>query len=138
MERELAGRIVVSGSCEAEALVLDEPLSFWGGMDAATGIIVDRSHPQREASVRGRVLVMPGTRGSTSAAGVLVESIRSGAGPAAVLLARSDLLVVVAAFVVAELYGKHVAVVVLEPEAYGSLHTGDSVRIDESGAYLRV
>ena len=137
MERELAGRTLVPGSCQAEALVLDEPLSFWGGMDAATGIVVDRSHPQSGASVRGRVLVMPGTRGSSSAAGVLVEAIRGGAGPAAVLLARSDLLVVMAALVVAELYGKHISVVALEPESYASLRTGDSVRVDESGVYLK-
>ena len=35
------------GQCRARALVLDEPLSFWGGFDPADGTIVDRHHPQR-------------------------------------------------------------------------------------------
>ena len=70
----------------ADELRLDEPLSFWGGLDPATGNIVDVHHPQFGACVAGRRLVMPGTRGSTSSPGVLVEAIRSGNGPSAIVL----------------------------------------------------
>ena len=34
------------------ALVLDEPLSLWGGMDPATGEVIDAHHPQRGAPGR--------------------------------------------------------------------------------------
>ena len=48
------------------ALVLEAPLSLWGGLDPATGLIVDARHPQRGVSVTGTVLVMPAVRGSSS------------------------------------------------------------------------
>ena len=48
------------------ALVLDEPLSLWGGMDPATGELIDARHPQRGARLTGRVVVMPSARGSSS------------------------------------------------------------------------
>ena len=62
----MEGRILVEGHAKGPALVLDEPLSFWGGLDPATGRIVDVHHPQRDTVVTGRVLVMPGGRGSSS------------------------------------------------------------------------
>ena len=62
------------------ALVLDEPLSFWGGLDPATGALIDTHHPQRGATVAGRVLVMPSGRGSSSSSYVLAEAIRAGHG----------------------------------------------------------
>ena len=51
------------GEGEGAPLKLDEPLSFWGGLDPATGQVIDRWHAQAGASVAGRVLLMPGGRG---------------------------------------------------------------------------
>ena len=48
------GRTLVAGTAEGSALVLDEPLSLWGGLDPRTGEIVDVRHPQRGANVTGQ------------------------------------------------------------------------------------
>ena len=50
------------------ALVLDAPISFWGGVDPKTGVIADVRHPQHGESIAGKVLCLPGTIGSSSAA----------------------------------------------------------------------
>ena len=50
---------LVPGAASGPVLKLDEPLSFWGGLDSATGRIIDRLHPQHGASVAGRILMMP-------------------------------------------------------------------------------
>ena len=71
---------LVAGSASGAPLRLDEPLSFWGGLEPATGLIVDRWHPQRQANVAGRVLMMPAGRGSSSGSAALAEAIRLGAG----------------------------------------------------------
>ena len=94
----------------ADELRLDEPLSFWGGLDAATGEIIDAHHPQTGACIAGRRLVLPGTRGSTSSPGVLVEAIRLGNGPAAIVLPAPDLTVMSAVAVARQLYGIDVPV----------------------------
>ncbi len=85
-------------------LILTEPLSFWGGLDPNTGMITDRHHPQYGESIAGRSLVMPGTRGSTSSPGRLVEAIRLGNGPARITLHHPDLTVMAALKVAKLLY----------------------------------
>ena len=93
-----------------DELRLDESLSFWGGLDPTTGEIIDLHHPQRGESIAGRRLVLPGTRGSTSSPGVLVEAIRLGNGPAAIVLPAPDLTVMSAVAIARRLYGAAVPV----------------------------
>jgi hypothetical protein len=103
--REFGALTLVPGVASGPVLRLDEPLSFWGGLDSATGAIIDRSHPQRGASVAGRMLMMPTGRGSSSGSATLAEALRLGKGPAAIVMLERDAIVVVGAMVAAELYG---------------------------------
>lgn len=95
---------LVAGTAAGVPLVLDEPLSFWGGVDPATGEITDRAHPQSGLRITGRILVMPGGRGSSSASSVLAECIRAGTAPAGIILEEPDPLLALGALVAAELY----------------------------------
>ncbi|HEX6989949.1 MAG TPA: DUF126 domain-containing protein [Bacillota bacterium] len=97
---------------------LDEPLSFWGGLDPATGRIIDRRHPQHGLVVTGRVLLMPGGRGSSSSSTVLAEAIRLGTGPAAILLTERDAIIALGAMVAGELYGRVCPVVWISPSTW--------------------
>jgi uncharacterized protein len=108
------GRALVTGGARGPALVLDEPLSFWGGLDPATGEIVDRRHPQCGSNVTGRVLVMASGRGSSSSSSVLAEAIRAGTAPAGVVLREPDGIVALGAIVAEELYGRTMPVVVVD------------------------
>jgi predicted aconitase with swiveling domain len=121
------GLVLVAGSASGPALVLDEPLSFWGGLDPVTGEIVEANHPQRGRSVTGRILVMPSGRGSSSSATILAESIRLGTGPAGIVLAELDEIIVIGALVAAELYGTAMPVVVTSPDVFAGI--GDDDRI---------
>ncbi len=125
-------RVLAPGVASGVVLVLGEPLSFWGGLDPASGLLIDVHHPQAGASLTGRVLVMPSGRGSSSSSYVLAEAIRAGTAPAAVVLAESDSIVALGSIVASELYGIHVPVVVCpDPGAA----TGDraTVRAEDSG-----
>ncbi|MEZ5287324.1 MAG: DUF126 domain-containing protein [Vicinamibacterales bacterium] len=105
-------RVLSAGRGQGVALVLLEPVSFWGGVDPATGRLIDRSHPQHGESVAGRVLVMAVGRGSSSSSAVLAESIRLGTAPAAIVLAHPDPILTVGAIVAEFLYGRRCPVVV--------------------------
>jgi hypothetical protein len=113
-------RTLVAGAAEGEALVLDEPLSFWGGVDPATGTIVDVHHPQRGERVTGRVLVMPSGRGSSSSSSVLAEAVRAGTAPAAIVLLEPDPIIALGAIVARELYGVGLPVVVIDRAPLGA------------------
>jgi predicted aconitase with swiveling domain len=125
----MEARTLVEGSGTGAALVLEEPLSFWGGLDPATGEIVEASHPQRGAIVTGRILVLPSGRGSSSSATVLAESIRLGTGPAGIVLREPDEIVAIGALAAAELYGSSIPVVVASSDGYGSIRNGDRISL---------
>lgn len=122
---------------EGPALVLAEPLSLWGGMDPATGLLVDAHHPQRGVLLTGRVVVMRGSRGSSSSASVLAEAVRAGTAPAAFVLAEPDLILAVGAAVAEELYGVVVPVVVLDPAGIGAILDGDRLAVAPDGSVRR-
>ncbi|MDP9467297.1 MAG: DUF126 domain-containing protein [Chloroflexota bacterium] len=128
------GRLLAPGTAEGRALVLHEALSLWGGIDPATGTIIDARHPQRGESVAGRVLVMPAVRGSSSSSSILAESVRAGCAPAAILLGEPDLILAVGAAVAEELYGQGIPVVLLAREELAGIIDGATVRVD--GAYV--
>ena len=118
------------------ALVLTQPLSLWGGMDPATGRLIDAHHPQRGVSLAGRVVVMPSGRGSSSSASVLAEAVRAGTAPAAILLAEPDLILAVGSLVAQELYGVRVPVIVSEAGELATIRDGDTIRV-EGGTWSR-
>jgi uncharacterized protein len=134
--RELPVRLLAPGVGAGSALVLSRALSFWGGVDPTSGVVVDRRHPQRGARVGGRVLVLPAVRGSSSSSSVLTECIRIGTAPAAILLGEPDAILAVGSLVAAELYGEEVPIGLLDPHDLGSIRDGDRVEVTPEGALL--
>ena len=124
-------------SISGRALVLHEGLSLWGGMDPATGELIDARHPQRGASLAGRIVVMPSGRGSSSSASVLAEAVRAGTAPAAIILGEPDLILSIGSAVAEELYGVVVPVVVVGTDELASLEDGAEVRIGPDGVVRR-
>jgi predicted aconitase with swiveling domain len=130
--RAFEGRVLVAGTAAAPALVLQAPLSLWGGMDPRTGRISDPHHPQLGATVNSRVLVMPSGRGSSSSSSVLAEAIRLGTAPLAILVEEPDEILVLGAIVAGDLYARTCPVLVL-PAATRLVATGDHVCITRDG-----
>ena len=130
---DLQGRVLVAGAGSGLALVLDEPLSFWGGFDAHDGRVIEKRHPQAGASLAGRVVVMPSGRGSSSSSSVLAEGLRRGTGPVALLLAEADEIIVLGALVANLLDGSAFPVVQLQAADYASIKTGDAVTVSDDG-----
>ena len=120
-------RTLVAGTARGVALVLGEPLSFRGGVEPSTGRVSDIRHPQRGASVAGRVLIMPSGRGSSSSSSVLAECVRAGTAPAAIVLAEPDPILALGAIVARELYGRSVPIVVA---TVPDIRSGDDVAVN--------
>lgn len=127
--RELQGRALVAGEAAGPALVLEGPLSLWGGMDPHTGRVCDHHHPQLGATLTGQILVMPSGRGSSSSSSVLAESIRLGTAPLAILLADPDEILVLGALVAQYLYERTCPIVVLPGGAPAPIATGDHLEV---------
>ena len=131
--REVPGYSVASGSARGEALAADMPLSFWGGFDPETGVIIDRRHPLAGQLATGRVLIIPSGRGSCSGSGVLLESIHNGTAPAAIITSRLDPIISLGCILGDELYASNPPLVVISDQDREGIETGDLVEIDDRG-----
>jgi predicted aconitase with swiveling domain len=130
----MRGRAVVAGEARGVALASDEPLSFWGGYDWRTGEITDRRHPLSGQVAAGRVLCLPSTRGSSTTTAVLLEAIRNGTAPAAIVSPGTDLFLALASVVAGQLYDRPLPLVALDPDDFRRLRTGDRVAVAVDGS----
>lgn len=136
MATVIQARVVIPGEAWGIALVSPEPLSFWGGYDWRTGEITDRRHPLSGVIATGRVLCLPAARGSSTTTAVLLEAIRAGTAPAAILTTGVDFFFALASVVADELYTHPIPLLALSPKDFARLTTGDRLTIQEDGSII--
>ena len=129
----MQGRVVVAGEGAGELLVSSEPLSLWGGYDHRTGEIIDRRHPLSGRIASGRVLALPNTIGSSTTTAVLLEAVRAGTAPAAILTTGVDSFLALASIVAEEMYGRAIPVVALTAEEFNELRMATRAAIRRDG-----
>jgi cis-L-3-hydroxyproline dehydratase len=134
----LHGRSVVAGSAEGEALVTHEALSFWGGYDFHTGTIIDKHHPLAGVSAVGRVLAVPFSKGSSTTTAVLLEAVRAGTAPAAILTTEVDSFFALASIVAGVMYARSFPVVALSARDFDALESGVRLVVEPDGTVRRV
>jgi predicted aconitase with swiveling domain len=129
----LKGRPAIAGEAAGETLVAGEPLSFWGGYDHHSGEIIDRRHPLSGQVAAGRILALPFTRGSSTTTAVLLEAVRAGTAPAAILTAAPDAFFALASIVAQEMYGRAIPLIVLDEADFGRLKSGQRAQVFHDG-----
>jgi predicted aconitase with swiveling domain len=129
----ISGKLVAAGCAAGVALASAEPLSFWGGYDQKTGEIIDRRHPLSGETAAGRILVVPFTRGSSTTTAILLESVRAGVAPAAIVTDRADRFLALASIVADEMYDAPIPIVTIDREEFDRLRTGDRVTLTSDG-----
>jgi len=127
MESLMRGRPLVAGTAAGELM------AFWGGYDQTTGEVIDHHHPLAGRNAAGRVLALPGSRGSSTTTAVLLEAIREGVAPAALLVRLPDSYFALASIVSDELFGQSIPVVQLAEADFDRLEDGGRVRLDRDG-----
>jgi predicted aconitase/predicted aconitase with swiveling domain len=125
-------RIILAGSAEGPVLAAEEPLSFWGGIDPATGTVIDIHHPLHGRSVTGSILMLPSTRGSCTGSGVLLDLILTGRGPAALVFSQAEDVVTLGAMVAAEMFERPLPILRLAEADWTALAARPHARITES------
>ena len=87
------GRMISPGKARAEAIVSTEPIGFYGGIDAKTGIVIEKGHQLEGQCITGKVLVFPCGKGSTVGSYVIYGLKKNGVGPAAIVNAETETIV---------------------------------------------
>ncbi len=96
---ELKGRAISKGVASGELLVSSEPISFYGGVDPDTGVVVERGHPLEGKSVAGKVIYFPRGKGSTVGSYTLYRLKKNGLAPSAIINGECEPIVAVGAII---------------------------------------
>ena len=99
----LTGRVLVAGEGQGPFMRLDQAISFWGGVDPVSGTISDPRHTNHGESISGTVLAISSTVGSSSSSAIMLELLREGTAPAAILLGEADAILSLGVIVAQEL-----------------------------------
>ncbi len=92
---KLTGRRIYHGKTEGEALVTKDSISFYGGVDPETGIVVEKGHELEGVNTTDKILVFPTGKGSTVGSYVLYQMAKTGKGPKALILQECEAIVAV-------------------------------------------
>jgi hypothetical protein len=86
----LQGRTIHTGATSGEALVSSKDISFFGGVDPETGIVVERGHDLEGQCIAGKILVFPTGKGSTVGSYTLYRLKKAGKSPLAIVNAECE------------------------------------------------
>lgn len=123
----------IAGEATGEILKLGKPISFWGGVDPKTGRISDPRHPNHDADIAGKILVLPGMIGSSSSSYIMLELMSLRLAPAALVVAEPDAILGLGVVVAKEMNYGSIPVVVLPKAEQERLATGQRARIRQDG-----
>jgi predicted aconitase with swiveling domain len=136
VEKKLKGCCVVPGTAEGEVLTTSQPISFWGGVDPATGLINDPRHELFNQSVSGKVLVFPFGKGSSTGSLIILELARVNKSPAAIVNVRTEPILATGPIVCKHFYGKEIPIISLDENSFRILQTGQQVAVNATEGFI--
>lgn len=140
MNKVFTGRTAVSGDViEGEAIVSTMPFGFFGGCNPREGIIIDQWHDLHGESIKDKVFIYPEGRGSTVGAAVMLELVRTGSAPLAILNNQCELISQCGCILAKKLYDVSLPMIdQFQTDITRAIKTGDRIRIDPVAGTVEV
>ena len=129
----LKGHKVAKGKAEGEALVSKSPISFMGGVNPETGVVVEKGHELEGVCIADKIFVFPYGKGSTAGSYQLYELTYTKKAPKALVNLRADPIVVTGAIM-----GNIPMIDRVEPNPLEVIKTGDIVEVNADQGIVRV
>jgi len=119
---EIKGRIIKQGKVEGIALVTSQAISFFGGVDQKTGIIVEKGHELEGKSIENKILVLPTGKGSTVGSYAIYELKKNGKAPAGIIMKEAETVIFTGAIIS--------NIPCIDQIDISQIKTGDNIKID--------
>jgi len=126
----MKGRTISPGKARGEALVSKSPIGFYGGVDARTGVVIEKGHELEGECVRGKVLVFPRGKGSTVGSYVIYGLKKNGVAPAAIVNEETETIVATGAILA--------GIPCVDGIDIGRIKTGDVVAVNADEGTVEV
>ncbi len=127
------GLPLIPGIAEGAVLASIHSLSFWGGVDPETGIVIDQRHKLCGQSAAGKILAFPGSKGSSTGSEVLLETVLNKVAPAGMLVTRQEMILTLGALLAEYLYQVRLPIIKISDDELKQLLKAVCIRINEDG-----
>ncbi|MBF0572138.1 MAG: DUF126 domain-containing protein [Desulfamplus sp.] len=131
------GRGAVKGVAQGEALISRKTIIGWGGIDIYTGEVIEKGHPLEGKSIKDKVLILDGSRGSNGWSLFFHSAQVSGCGPAALIFPTLDSRTAVTAAVLNIPLVTDINMAI-EIDIFDLIRNGDIVRVDGNRGIIEV
>ncbi|MDK1482469.1 aconitase X, partial [Sinorhizobium sp. 6-117] len=132
MTQSISARSILGGTARGPIVATEEALSFWGGVDPATGRVIDVHHPLHGSCLTGGILMMPSSRGSCTGSGVLLDLALTGRAPAALVFCEAEDVLTLGALIAAEMFGRPLPVLRVSRKAFEALSQAKTAQISDA------
>ncbi len=126
--------VLCDGAASGEALRLDEPISFWGGVCPSTAKIIQPGHSQKDMRLTGRIAIIPEVVGSSSSSAVMLELLHKGIAPAGLIMGQRDAILPVGVLAAGQMGWPVIPVFHIQSPAFAS---GDNLELKAGGTIMR-
>jgi predicted aconitase with swiveling domain len=123
------GRAISAGVAVGEALVSQQPIGFYGGVDAKTGLVIEKGHELEGRSIKDKVLVFPRGKGSTVGSYVIYGLAKNGVAPKALVNEQTETIVATGAILA--------AIPCVDGVDLSGIRTGDLLEVDADRGVVR-
>jgi predicted aconitase with swiveling domain len=132
----VTGERLVAGSATGEVLHSDVPLSFWGGVDPVTGVVIDTHDPLHGERLTGRILAIPAGRGSCGGSATIFEMLLNDTAPAALVFSRPETILTVGVVIAEEMFGRRIPVLRVDETTFSRLKSTTRATIADESDHL--
>lgn len=130
---KIKARIISRGQVKGQVLLSKDSLSFLGGVDPHTGWVMDKNHELYKKKISGKILVIPGGKGSTVGSYVIYQMAKNKTAPLAIIATKAEPIIATGAIMAG-------IPLVDQPEAdlYHLLKDGDRVQVDADAGWIKI
>ncbi|MEM2948362.1 MAG: DUF126 domain-containing protein [Candidatus Anstonellales archaeon] len=125
------GTIISRGRAEGKVLLSKDPISFLGGVDPKTGIVIEKGHSIYGRCISGTILVFPRGKGSTVGSYVMLQLKKNGKAPAGIINVDAEPIIAVGAII-----SNIPMLAKLEKDPYSFLKNGMKVKVDAVNGFV--
>ncbi len=128
---KIFGRIISKGVAEGKVLLSKDPISFLGGIDPKTGIIIDKGHCLEGKCISGKILVFPRGKGSTVGSYVMLQLKKNNVAPVGIINYEAEPIIAVGAII-----SKIPMIDKLEKGQYINIKDGIKIKLDAVKGFI--
>ena len=126
----MKGRMISPGKTESVAIVSEEPIGFYGGIDIKTGIVIEKDHPLEGRSVKDKILVFPCGKGSTVGSYVIYGLKKNGVAPSGIINEETETIVATGVILA--------GIPCVDQIEIGKIKDGDTVLLDADNGIVEI